>query len=300
MAELTYCMFCGQENPDAFHVHTSENRTGLFARAYDLGFDEGSRAAADRIAALESRLRDTERMIAAVVEVAGDTVTVTPSALREDWTLTRIDEPDGAITFNCRCTSIITKETTMSFRSRMLQDTGTPMPRWLYLLLKPVECLAGGVALAAVLSVPALWPGVGGRLGAPVVVPRTTGSACRRHLVSRDIVHSGDSLRAASLPRATPLGTLCRVRGALVGVGHGRVRRRPFTRRLPSTHPIAFRGQVPYSPRPYGPDSRISSGYAPAAGRHHVAGAWQWRGTTRARGQELPGPGQAVGVHGLV
>jgi hypothetical protein len=275
MAELTYCMFCGQENPDAFHVHTSENRTGLFARAYDLGFDEGSRAAADRIAALESRLRDTERMIAAVVEVAGDTVTVTPSALREDWTLTRIDEPDGAITFNCRCTSIITKETTMSFRSRMLQDTGTPMPRWLYLLLKPVECLAGGAQ-----------PG--------------PGTICRRHLVSRDIVHSGDSLRAASLPRATPLGTLCRVRGALVGVGHGRVRRRPFTRRLPSTHPIAFRGQVPYSPRPYGPDSRISSGYAPAAGRHHVAGAWQWRGTTRARGQELPGPGQAVGVHGLV
>jgi hypothetical protein len=49
----------------------------------------------------------------------------------------------------------------MSFRDRMSAETGAPMPRWLYLLLKPVETLAGGVALAAVTGLSPLWTTVG-------------------------------------------------------------------------------------------------------------------------------------------
>lgn len=45
----------------------------------------------------------------------------------------------------------------MTFIARMTAETGAPMPRWLYLLLKPVETLAGGVALAAVTGIRALW-----------------------------------------------------------------------------------------------------------------------------------------------
>lgn len=49
----------------------------------------------------------------------------------------------------------------MSFRDRMTTETGAPMPRYLYLLLKPAEALAGGVALAAVTGLPALWTTTG-------------------------------------------------------------------------------------------------------------------------------------------
>lgn len=36
----------------------------------------------------------------------------------------------------------------MSMLDRMRSETYTPTPRWLYLLLKPAETLAGGIALA--------------------------------------------------------------------------------------------------------------------------------------------------------
>lgn len=49
----------------------------------------------------------------------------------------------------------------MTFVSRMQTETGAPMPRWLYLLLKPAETLAGGIALAAVTGLPALWTTTG-------------------------------------------------------------------------------------------------------------------------------------------
>lgn len=49
----------------------------------------------------------------------------------------------------------------MTFIARMQTETGAPMPRWLYLFLKPIETLAGGVALAAVTGWPALWTTTG-------------------------------------------------------------------------------------------------------------------------------------------
>lgn len=49
----------------------------------------------------------------------------------------------------------------MSFASRMTTETGAPMPRYLYLILKPVETLAGGVALAAVTALSPLWTTTG-------------------------------------------------------------------------------------------------------------------------------------------
>lgn len=49
----------------------------------------------------------------------------------------------------------------MSFRDRMTAETGAPMPRWLYLLLKPVETLAGGVALTAVTGCSPVWATTG-------------------------------------------------------------------------------------------------------------------------------------------
>lgn len=45
----------------------------------------------------------------------------------------------------------------MSMLERMKTETGTPVPRWLYLLLKPVETLAGGIALAQLTRIPQFW-----------------------------------------------------------------------------------------------------------------------------------------------
>lgn len=45
----------------------------------------------------------------------------------------------------------------MSFKDRMMAETGAPMPRYLYCLLKPAETLAGGVALSAVTGFDEQW-----------------------------------------------------------------------------------------------------------------------------------------------
>lgn len=48
----------------------------------------------------------------------------------------------------------------MTFYSRMKTETGSPMPRWLYLALKPVETVAMGVLFMRLFQISGLKAGI--------------------------------------------------------------------------------------------------------------------------------------------